>query len=59
MIRYKIADVVFDAKTIYKFSEKLCENYRYDGDEQPEFTVIITPEDINQESKILSQTQQI
>ena len=52
MIRYKIADVVFDAKTIYKFSEKLCENYRYDGDEQPEFTVIITPEDINQEKEL-------
>ncbi len=51
MIRYKIADVVFDAKTIYNFSERLCANYRYDGDEEPEFTVQITLEDINKEKE--------
>ena len=51
MIRYKIADVVFDAKTIYKFSERLCENYRYDGEEKPVFSVEIIPEDIEKEKE--------
>ena len=49
MPRYKIADVVFDAKTIYNYTVKLCENYLYAGDEQPEFSVIIDKSDIDAE----------
>ena len=46
MPRYKIADVVFDAEHIYKYSARICENYLYSGTEQPEFTVNITKDDI-------------
>ena len=46
MPRYKIADVVFDAKLIYKYTEKLCKNYEYSGEEQPLFTAVITDDDV-------------
>lgn len=46
MPRYKIADVVFDAKLIYKYTEKLCKNYEYNGEEQPLFTAVITDDDV-------------
>ena len=49
MPRYKIADVVFDAEHIYKYSACLCENYRYSGDEKPEFSAIVTQKDIEAE----------
>lgn len=46
MIRYKIADVVFDAQMLYGYTPVLCKNYEYTGDEQPAFTAIMTKEDI-------------
>lgn len=49
MPRYKIADVVFDAKPIYKYTVKLCENYLYSGDIQPEFTAVMEQKDIDAE----------
>ena len=52
MHRYKIADVVFDAKFLYKYTPVLCKNYEYDGDEQPTFTAIMTEEDIAYEKSL-------
>ena len=49
MPRYKIADVVFDAKPMYKYTVKLCENYAYSGEEKPEFTAVMTRADIDAE----------
>ncbi len=46
MARYKIADVVFDAKPIYAYTARLCKPYRYDGEEQPEFSIALTEADI-------------
>lgn len=46
MLRYKIADVVFDAAINYKYTERLCENYEYSGEEAPSFTAVVTKADI-------------
>ena len=51
MPRYKIADVVFDAQITYAYTAKLCKNYEYDGEEKPEFTAIVTANDIAEEKK--------
>ncbi len=51
MLRYKIADVVFDAEITYRYTEKLCENYLYTGSEPAEFTAVVTAEDVLQEKK--------
>ncbi len=52
MPRYKIADVVFNAKLLYKFTPALCKNYEYNGEEQPAFTAVITSEDIQYEKSL-------
>ena len=52
MKRYKIADIVFEAKTIYEYSVRLCKNYEYDGDEPSAFSVVISEEDIANERAI-------
>lgn len=49
MPRYKIADIVFDAKLIYGYTEKLCKKYEYDGDEPVKFVAEVTQEDIKAE----------
>lgn len=46
MFRYKIADVVFDAKIKYKYTYNICLPYLYEGEEQPKFTADITDEEI-------------
>lgn len=52
MIRLKIADVVFDANIRYKYTAEMCKNYMYSGDELPEFTAVVTKEDILSEKKL-------
>ncbi len=47
MVRYKIAGVVFDAQTKYAYTSKVCKAYEYFGQENPEFTAIITDDDIS------------
>ena len=47
MAIYKIADVVFELKTVYGYTHKLCEKYLYDG--KPEFFIETTNDDINAE----------
>lgn len=46
MKRYKIADVVFDAKTKYVYSDRICKPYEYCGEEKPAFAVEITDKDV-------------
>lgn len=46
MIRYKIADVVFDAKIKYRYTKELCQDYEYSGEEQPRFVAEVTEQDI-------------
>lgn len=46
MPKYKIADVVFDAKIRYAYTEKLCKAYEYGGEEPSAFSAIVTNEDI-------------
>lgn len=52
MPRYKIADVVFDAKLIYQYTVKLCAGYEYAGDEQPAFSAEVTMDDIMKEKAL-------
>jgi hypothetical protein len=44
--KYKMADVVFIAETIYPYTENLCKDYLYTGDELPVVTLKTTTEDI-------------
>ena len=52
MPRYKIAGVVFDAKIRYRYTEKVCKEYEYSGDEQPQFSTVITEEDVAAEKAL-------
>lgn len=52
MPRYKIAGVVFDAKIRYKYTARICKDYEYDGEEQPEFSTVITDQDIASEKAL-------
>ncbi len=47
---YKIADVVFSLKTIYGYTPKICEKYL--SDEEPQFDITITKEDIEKEKTL-------
>ena len=51
MPRYKVAGVVFDAVLNYGYTEEECKNYLYTGDEQPEFTAVVTLDDIKKEKE--------
>lgn len=53
MPRYKIADVVFDAKLLFDYTEKLCKDYEYFGEEKAEFLVEITKEDVIKERPLM------
>lgn len=55
MPKYKIADVVFQAKLLYPYTEKLCKDYEYFGDEEPKFSVEITHEDVEAERVYISE----
>ena len=46
MAKYKIADLVFEANTVYEYSHKLCEDYKYEGDLPTQFCLTTTKEDI-------------
>ena len=49
--KYKIADVVFSAEFNYTYTKKLCSSYVYEGEEQPNFFIQVTKEDIEEECK--------
>lgn len=51
MARYKIADVLFEFFPKYKYSEKLLENYVYNGEEAPQFKIEISAQDIQFEDQ--------
>ena len=46
MPRYKVADIIFDAKLNYDYTPKQCAKYEYFGSEEPHFSVEITDDDI-------------
>ncbi|MBO4251392.1 MAG: hypothetical protein J5911_01875 [Clostridia bacterium] len=52
MLIYKIADVVFGLKPLYKYTPHLCENYLYTGDLEPEFSIVTTEDDIAYERSL-------
>ena len=53
MSRYKIADIVFSVETIYGFTKWLCRDYEYLGQEQDDFFVKVTENDIlNEKAKM-------
>ncbi len=49
--KYKIADVVFSAQFKYAYTRKICTAYLYDGEEQPEFFIEITEQELVEEGK--------
>ncbi len=51
MVRYKVADLVFDAQFRYAFTAKLCKNYEYFGDEPSAVTFTVTEQDVVAEKK--------
>ena len=51
MPRYKIADVVFDAQIKYGYTARICKPYEYQGEDAPEFTAVVTEDDILLERK--------
>ncbi|MBQ0099425.1 MAG: hypothetical protein KBS91_02620 [Firmicutes bacterium] len=53
-MKYKIADVVFDLKPIYKYVVKICQHYEYYGEEEPAYTLEVTKEMIEREREGLS-----
>ena len=52
MPKYKIADVVFEAKLIYGYTERLCKKYEYDGEQPCDFSVVMTNEDVAKEKAL-------
>ncbi len=55
MLKYKVADVVFEAKLLYDYTEKLCKDYLYSGEEPSAFIAVITKEDIEAENEYNTQ----
>lgn len=51
MPRFKVADVVFDAVLNYGYTKEESKNYLYTGDEAPEFTAVVSLEDIKAEKE--------
>lgn len=52
MPRYKIADVVFDAKINYGYTKLLCEKYEYCGEEDVAFATVVTGQDVAKEKAL-------
>lgn len=52
MIKYKIADVVFEAGFTYAYTPKICKEYEYTGDEKPSFSIKLTPEQLAHEKSL-------
>ena len=47
--RYKVADVVFDAEYSHAYTDQLCHDYEYDGQEPCAVKITVTADDIAQE----------
>ncbi len=52
MATYKIADFIVELKNKYDYTDKLCKNYLYDGDDAPDFSVSVTEEEIEKELSV-------
>ncbi len=51
MPKVKIADFIIDIHNKYRYLEKQCADYIYDGDEPADFTVSVTQEEMDIEAK--------
>ncbi len=51
MPKVKIADFIIDIQNEYRYLEKQCADYIYDGDEPADFTVSVTQEEMDIEAK--------
>ena len=47
----KLAQLVIEVKSRYRYTYDMCHDYLYDGDEKPVFTVFATNEQIEEERK--------
>lgn len=47
----KLADLIIEVKSRYRYTFDFCKNYIYEGNALPEFTVFATDEDIEKERK--------
>lgn len=56
--KYKIAGVIFELNTIYSFTEKLCENYKYNGNEDAVLSITVTKEEIENERRLENSTNE-
>ncbi len=54
-MKLKIADVVFELNSINKYVEKVCQNYQYFGEEQPDYVLNVTEEMIEYEKALAPQ----
>ena len=52
MSKYKIADVVFDVQLLFEYTKRLFSKYEYLGEEIPEFSMVVTREDIAKEKAL-------
>ena len=51
MLKVKVADFIIDIQNKYRYLEKQCSDYIYDGDEPADFTVSVTQEEMDIEAK--------
>lgn len=56
MAVYKIADFIVELKNKYEYTDRICKDYRYDGDEAVDFSVSTTEAEIDAELAINSIT---
>ena len=52
MLKYKVADVVFEADFTYAYTPNLCKDYLYTGDEPALFAVKVSPEQLAKEKSV-------
>lgn len=48
----KLADLIIEVKSRYRFTYDMCADYLYDGEEEPVFSTFATDEQIEEERKI-------
>lgn len=53
MARYKIADLIFSATPRYQFTQNLCKDFEYSGEEKDDFVAVISDADILREKEDL------
>ena len=57
MPKYKIAEIIFNAEHHYSYTKKICADYEYFGDENPEVTLKVSKEDIEREKSLCKKVE--